>query len=996
MLKDLNPRLPEHIVVRTPKLNRAECWTSGLPFDAIEELLCMGTSQSDHRIFTPTDRPGGPQTMISNLTVDDGLDFIDWDHHCIIESSWMGERDTSIDKGNLVHRISQYDTPETLGFTVLKSVLPQPLAEEYLSRPFDDFPSTRDLAIPLYRQVLFSLANSFAGLDGADMKKIMRFLQKETSQGLFQLISRDLRYSPRAVAQSIFKGAIEIGDARLIDLILSEKSIGIDLNRLWCCGRYTPIERASLLRHKEAIKVLLRHKADVNRTYPGPDRWYQGALGCAVGTPHGDTRVDSQIFRMLLNAGGDLPKHTLANLIHHRDGEFVGLLMSANGHKNVAKWSRWGTFIDAVQFLDDPTALAVIQIMLRIHADLNFWVKRPTSMEICPSTVIDAAARRGNVEIVQTLLRFGALETYETFLFAIMSGNRALIRLLLDGGANINSHHETNITRHATILDYTTTPFAEAIRLQNAETIGMFERYGAVRLDDQEQFSAAIIAASEVGNATLIERLLEPGAQARMTGLGFALGTAIEHGQVETATMLIDAGALLDQDIARRDPLNVALTQRNAALVHLLLEAGALPTRPDCGNTLSTAIEWGDHSIVETLIHAGAAINATSDLDDAPLTLAANRQDHALVKLLLDNGAVINTVRFGRMRPGTIGNALEAALRNEDISMAAYLLERGADPLDTYVLGKAMVENPNFFDLVLEKHRIRYSVNQTKFGCNALRWAVELGNEHCIRIMLERGLDGNTLTDWPDDELMKSPFGHAIYNSTVEVMELFLQRGCNPNSIIADCLRYSHRLTALLAAVDTRNVSKVKLLHRYGADVNYHPPIRVKYTPLQEAARIGSTDIVELLIGLGAEVNAPAAQRGGGTALQLAAIEGYIPVACLLLEFQADVNAPASKVDGRMALEGAAEHGRLDMLQLLLNAGAGNEGRDQGQITRAKKLAEDQGYNHITDFLENYIQRKRQEAEPVALAECTGDYFGDWDLDWEMDGMDMALLGSWT
>ena len=932
--------------------------------------------------------------MISDLIVGDGLDTINWDHHSEIGSSEMRERDESIDTGTLVHTISELGTSETLNFNLLKSVLPRSIAEEYLSRPFVDLPNTRNLAMPLYRQVLFSLANNFAGFDGADMEKIIRFLQKETDQGLFQLICRDLRYSSRATAQSVFKGAIEIGDARLIDLLLREKSIGIDLNRLRCCGGYTPIERASLLRHKDVIKVLLRHKADVNRTYAGRDLWLEGALECAVGDIKEYTRVDPQIFQMLLKAGGDLSEFSLANLIQRRDEEFVSLLMSANAHKNVAKWSRSGTFIKAIRFLDDRTALAVIRIMLEIRADLNFCFEwHIYTQDNGPLTLIDAAAERGSVEMIQILLRSGALMTYKTFLFAIMSGNLILIRLLLDRGANMNSHHVKHSMRGKTGINFLTTPLAEAIRLQDAEIIELLERYGVVKLDDQEQFLAAIIAASEVGNISWIERLVQLGGQARMMDLGIALEIAVDNGQVEIATMLIDAGAYLDERLdLSSTPLIQALTQRNAALVHLLLEAGALPDNRYHGKTLSTAVEWGDSSIVETLMLAGAAINPTGDKEEAPLTLAANRQDHALVKLLLDNGAVINTGRPNDPYPDSIGSALEAALRNEDITMAGYLLDRGAEPHDTYAMGKAMAESPQFFDLVLEKHRIRYPVIHAKFGCNALRWAIKLGDEHAIKTMLERGLDTNSLTMWPEDEKMISPFGYAIYDSTVEVMELFLQRGCNPNTIVADCRVYTYRSTALQAAIDTRNVSKVKLLHRYGADVNFPPPSRARFTPLQEAAKIGSTDMVELLIRLGAEVNAPAAQRGGGTALQLAAIEGYIPVASLLLDFQADVNAPASKVNGRMALEGAAEYGRLDMLQLLLNAGAGNEGRDQGQFTRAKELAEDRGYNHITDFLDDYLRRKGQGAEPVVLTDRVEDNLGNWDLDWGVDGMDMVPM----
>ena len=131
------------------------------------------------------------------------------------------------------------------------------------------------------------------------------------------------------------------------------------------------------------------------------------------------------------------------------------------------------------------------------------------------------------------------------------------------------------------------------------------------------------------------------------------------------------------------------MPRRDAALVHLLPEADALPDDPENhGKTLSTAVEWGDLSIVETLIHAGAATNGPGGSENAPFTLAVKRQNHAWVKLRLGSWSrrqqqqtlkIVHGYHRYRFRSG----ALEAALRDEDISMAGYQLDRGADPLDT-------------------------------------------------------------------------------------------------------------------------------------------------------------------------------------------------------------------------------------------------------------------------------------------------------------------------
>ena len=1006
MLKGLDLQLPSYIRVRTPTVDKTEWWTSGLPFDAIEELLRIGNTSSVRAICASPNPPGDPQNMDSNLTVHDRLDIIDQSHDSIIETSEMQEPDESVDMGTMVDTTSELRTSKILDLTALKSVLPKSMIEEGLSCLSVDLACTRESATPHYRHILFSLANNCAGLEEADMGKVLGFLQKTASQGLIQLLRSDPRYSSRAVAQTIFQGAIELGDASLIDLLLNEKSLGIDVNRLWCRvegNRYTPIERASRLRHDKVIKVLLEHESDVNRTC-SHQRQFAGALDCAIGTFTPYTRVDSQIVRKLLDAGGDVPKYTLEQLIRLREGEFVGVLMSANALKNVAKWGKWGTFCDAILFLDDETAMGTLRVMLDIGADLNFRDERLRDIchkDFCGDRVIDAAARRGSFEMVELLLRSGARLTRKTLIFAVSSGNHHLMQMLLERGADVNSHHY-NCLRFESIK---TTPLAEAIRLQNPETIGLLQQYDTFRLDDDTQFLAAIFAASEVGNITFIERLIQIGGQARAMEMGYALAIAIREGQDEAVTMLIDAGADFNETKSEiGPPLIEAIKRHNAGLVHLLLEAGAVTDyyQEPGGEILCLAVQWGDHSIVKSLILAGADVCRIGESGGTPLTQAVERHDQALVQLLLDAGADVNSADHGRA-------AIDYALVKGDISMACYLLKYGADPRDTPRLGKAMVESPEFLELLLEQHRMRHSYFPVKFGCNALIKAIELGDENAIRMMLERGLDANSLTPIVYDDANSltpigygedacSPFGRAIINSTVDVIELFLQKGCNPNSIVFEASRHEnagYRLTGFLAAISTRNVSTVKILHRYGADVNFPAHTRVKRTPLQEAAATGSTDMVELLIRLGAEVNAPAAQRSGGTALQFAAIGGYIPIACLLLNAQADVNAPASRVNGRMALEGAAEHGRLDMLQLLLKAGAGNGGRDQGQFTRAIDLARDQGFDHIADFLENYLQQNRQKYEPVMPAERFEDDFGMWDADGGIEGIDMDQLDKW-
>ena len=178
----------------------------------------------------------------------------------------------SVDTTDIFQTLSGTWTTSSSVLAALKAVVPDFIAEESFPSSSTISGDIRAFASPLHRQVLFSMANNFAGLGGClDFKSIIRFLQEETHETLYKLILNNRGYSSRAIIQNLFKVAIEAGDAGIVDLLLTEELAGINVNKQFCSidgKQYTPVERASALRHKEVIEILLRHHADVNRTHP--------------------------------------------------------------------------------------------------------------------------------------------------------------------------------------------------------------------------------------------------------------------------------------------------------------------------------------------------------------------------------------------------------------------------------------------------------------------------------------------------------------------------------------------------------------------------------------------------------------------------------------------------------------------------------------------------------------------------------------------------------
>ena len=151
MLKGLELRLPSYITVRTPTVDQTDWWTSGLPFDAIEELLRQWNTQSVRATCALPNPLGDPQNIDPNLMVYDRLDIIDRNHDSIAEVSEMQELDELVEMGTMVDTTCELRTSKILDFTALQSVLPKSMIEEGSCCSSLDLASTRESATPHYR-----------------------------------------------------------------------------------------------------------------------------------------------------------------------------------------------------------------------------------------------------------------------------------------------------------------------------------------------------------------------------------------------------------------------------------------------------------------------------------------------------------------------------------------------------------------------------------------------------------------------------------------------------------------------------------------------------------------------------------------------------------------------------------------------------------------------------------------------------------------------------
>lgn len=863
--------------------------------------------------------------------------------------------------------------PENGGLKALQVIVPD--EQDPFNLPLMT-PHTRLFSSPLHRNMVFSVANNFAGIGTLPMEKVFEFLQRETSEGLYRMIRSAPEYfTTQAIALNLFKASIEFGDARMVDFLIRQSLPGITPNRFIYSHRgprYTPIEIAAALLHKNVVRTLLEHGADANLSDSGQCWLSSRDHGALVYVVKGMYRsqlseriaqLDPELFEMLVNAGGELDLYALKALIEHdTKGDIVRLIISKHAAKKHKQWSMEGVFHLVFKYQNHENSLETLKIMHENGADINYAEAHYGRI----LTVIDVVAGHGDLIMIKHLFGAGARFTGDTLPCAISSGNEALVQYLLDHGARTDSMGLLKIS-----------PLAAAIRLQIREVLDLVVcPQSLISLGDPEYLRSAFQAALEVRDAKWIKDLGGLG-EVRPEDLGTALIVAIKDEQEEFAQLLIDAGADTNSALAFIDSaLAGALIRRNAGMVRSLLKAGAEPNDRTEGreSAFRLAVIWGDCRVVQSIIDAGANLNDYSNnVVGAPaLSIAVEGRDKDMVAMLLHAGCDINdqTAQFRGE------SALKAAVKTGDLEMVHYVLEHGADPHDPNALAEAAKQDLAVFELLLRRHAARYPKGRKGWGIKVLKEAIDSDNYDFFTRVLEGGADANHCLE------QTTLFGYAIAKSKdigIKFVELLLQQKqkthCTPETIVyrvsigEEGKKQSAKVTAFLAAIGTANIPTIQLLLRHNADVNFPAEFGVKRTPLQRAAELGDIEIVELLLKHGADVMALATRRGGGTALQLAAFGGYIRIVRLLLEHGADVHAPASKVDGRTALEGAAEQGRLDTVTVLLKAGAGYNGRNRGELRQAITFAKENGHSYIADLLNQYLLDGRLSNGPPTFEE---------------------------
>ena len=497
-----------------------------------------------------------------------------------------------------------------------------------------------------------------------------------------------------------------------------------------------------------------------------------------------------------------------------------------------------------------------------------------------------------------------------------------------------------------------------------------------------------------------------------------ALHWAASTNDIEMAKTLLAAGANVKAKsrIGGVTPLFMACRNGSAAMIELLLKAGADASAPDAVGTtpLMLAAASGSAEAVQVLIDHGANVSARESAHkQTALMFAAALDRGAAIKVLMAHGANAEaTTVVSKLGCGSLFNRSGCLELDEDGSPVLEEVKPGEKDVPRC---DGPCPEPKLDDIAItpkesaavtgaapaagaktaagNKAAAAKPVFEGKLGATlmggqtALLFAARDGQLEAARALLESGANVNNAGT--GDKM--SPLLMAISNGHFDVAKFLLDHGADPNqtdnnlglsplfeTVDMQWAPYAWFPQPVTANERVTYLDLMKALLDHGADPNTRLGKRIWFrtatrsvemagsTAFLRAAMASDYDAMRLLVANGADPNLPTASRA--TPLMVAAGLGWaanysrnapdwMPAVRFALDLGGQVNAVDSK--GYAALHGAAFRGDNEMVNFLVDAGA-----------RVELVAKDG--NTVADMANGPLAHSELHPTTVALLEKLG------------------------
>lgn len=477
-------------------------------------------------------------------------------------------------------------------------------------------------------------------------------------------------------------------------------------------------------------------------------------------------------------------------------------------------------------------------------------------------TPLHQAAKDGNIEIGQILLRHGARcderdEYRRTPLHvAVMSGHEKMVDLLIAGGADLKLKRSNESAVHL------------AARGGHDGVVALLLRKGLDVNGDRilsEAGEMPIEFAAKRGHLAVVKVLLAAGAEINhhYPSGETALMLAIRGLHSQIAVLLLENGAKFEKGRYNDLPIHAAARFGLVEVLRVLLEKGQ---SVDCEGSdssttpLEVAIRAGQEAAALFLLSKGANLAVHGE---CAIQAAIESNNEGLFRLLLGKIESLDWSKEGwadSLRAG-LGAAVQSEKSREEgyaVGILVECLSRGVDinskggGSETLLLSAIYNQQRRIVEYLLD-HGAKVSVADN-FGRTPLFWAISRGEEQIASLLLEHGADPNIYDDkgyTPLREALEevefwSTSKNPAKETLITLATLLLDNGADPN--IPD----KKGQTVLLVAASPRHSTEfVSLLLSKNADQNI--PSEDGETPLSVAEKGENHEVVKLLLKHGAQ-----------------------------------------------------------------------------------------------------------------------------------------------